>query len=140
MDSPDVRTYDSKEVNLIIEGVAITGEAEGTWITAQRTEDDFTEHVGARGEVAIAETNNFTGEISVTLDVTSPSNAYLYGLAMRRGKRAIVSSAIVDANEDGGIRVSASQSRVRRPANYESSNEITQREWVIFCANLEFAV
>jgi len=140
MDVPEVRTYDTKEVTLVIEGVAITGAAEGSWVNAERAEDDFSEHVGAQGEVALAETNNFTGEITVTLDGTSPSNDFLYSLSRRRGKNAIVPVTIVDANENGGIRVSASQARVRRPANYESSNEITQREWTIFCASLEFAV
>lgn len=139
MDIPDVRTYDSQEANLVVDGVVLTGRAEGTWLTAERSEDDFTEYVGAHGEVALAETNNFTGEITVTLEVTSPSNAYLYELSRRRGSRAIVPAVIVDANEHGGIRVSASQARVRRPANYETASEITQREWKIFCAALEFA-
>jgi len=134
-----VRTYDSKECNLVIGGVVITGHAEGTWINAERAEDDFSEHVGAHGEVAIAESNNFTGEIKFTLEVTSPSNKYLYDLAKRRSDSAIISAVIVDANEHGGIRISSEQSRVRRPANYESGPEITKREWTLFCAYLEFA-
>lgn len=137
-DIPDVRTYDSKECNLVIDGVVITGHAEGEWISAERTEDDFTEHVGAHGEVALAESNNFTGEITFTLEVTSPSNEMLYNLSKRRGTRAIVPAAIVDANEYGGIRVSAPQARVRRPANWSSGPEITQREWTLFCAVLDF--
>jgi hypothetical protein len=134
-----VRTYDSKECNLVIGGVVVTGHAEGTWITAERAEDDFSTHVGAHGEVAIAETNNDTGEIKFTLEVTSPSNKYLYELSKRRGSNAIISATIVDANESGGIRISAEQSRVRRPANYTSGPEITQREWTLFCASLEFS-
>lgn len=138
MEETPVRSYDSKLVNLVVDGVAITGFAEGSFIQAERAEDDFTEHVGAQGEVTIAETNNFTGEITFTLDVTSPSNAYLRALASRRGNAAIVPAIIVDANEEGGQRVSAAQCRIRRKANYESSNEITTREWVVFCANLNY--
>ena len=138
-DVPEVRTYDSKEVTPVVDGMAITGAAEGSWITAERSEDNFTEHVGAQGEVALAETNNFTGEITITLDATSPSNDYLYALSRRRGQNAIVPVVIVDANDFGGIRISASQARVRRPANYEAGAEITQREWVFFCADIEFA-
>jgi len=133
-----VRTYDSKDCNLVVGGVVITGMAEGTWISAERSEDDFTEHVGAHGEVTLAESNNFTGEITFTLEATSPSNNYLYDLAKRRGDRAIVSAAIVDTNEHGGIRISSEQSRVRRPANWESGPEVTQREWTLFSARLEF--
>jgi len=127
-DIPAVRTYDSKECNLVINGIVITGVAEGTWIQAERSEDDFTEHVGAHGEVALAESNNFTGEITFTLEATSPSNKMLYDLSMLRGIRSIVPAIVVDANEHGGIRISSEQSRVRRPANWESGPEITQRE------------
>jgi len=137
-DIPGVRTYDSKEANLVVDGVVITGQAEGTWLNAERSENDFSEHVGAHGEVALAESNNFTGKITITLEVTSPSNTYLYSLARRRGKRAIIPVTIVDANEDGGMRVNSSQSRVRKPARYETGPEITQREWEIFCAVLQF--
>ena len=133
-----VRTYDSKECNLVVGSVVITGHAEGTWISAERAEDDFTEHVGAHGEVALAESNNFTGEITFTLEATSPSNAYLYELSKRRGSRAIVDATIVDANEYGGILIGSEQCRVRRPANWESGPEITQREWTLFCAALDF--
>ena len=135
-----VRTYDSMEVNLVVGGVVITGHASGTWITAERAEDDFTEHVGAKGEVAISETNNRTGEITVTLENTSPSVTYLYELSKRRGRNALVPVAVIDANEEGRIRISAPEARVRRPANYETSNEITEREFTIFCADLDFSV
>jgi len=138
MEQTDVRTYDSKEVNIVVNGVVITGVAEGTFVTAERAEDDFSEHVGAQGEVALAETNNITGEITITLDRTSPSNDYLYSLAKKRGKAAIIPVIVVDSNEEGGKKINSTQSRVRRPANYDSSNEITQREWVIFSAFLEF--
>jgi len=134
-----VRSYDSMEVNLVVGGVVITGVASGSWITVERSEDDFTEYTGAQGEVAMAESNNRTGEITVTLDNTSPSCAYLYGLSKKRGKAALVDVAVIDANEDGGIMMSAPEARVRRPANYESGNEITEREFVIFCADLDFA-
>ena len=135
-----VRSYDSKEVNLVVGGVVITGVASGSWISVERSEDDFTEYVGAKGEVALAETNNRTGDVTVTLDNTSPSCTYLYQLSKRRGRNALVDVVVVDANEEGRVRMSASQARVRRPANYESGNEIKEREFSIFCADLEFEV
>lgn len=135
-----VRSYDSVEVNLIVGGAVITGVAEGTWITAERAEDDFTEYVGAKGEVALAESNNRSGEITVTLENTSPSCAFLYNLAKKKGKNAIFPVTIVDANEEGKVRISGAEARVRRPANYEAGKEITEREFVIFVADLDFDV
>lgn len=135
-----VRSYDPDEVNLVVGGVVVTGVASGTWITAERAEDDFTEYIGAKGEVALAESNNRSGEIKVTLDNTSPSVNMLYEWSRKKGKNALFPVSIVDANEEGKIRMGGPQARVRRPANYESGKEITEREFTIFVADLDFAV
>ena len=135
-----VRSYDPAEVNLVVGGVVITGIASGTWITVERAEDDFTEYVGAKGEVAIAETNNRSGDITVTVENTSPSAKLLYEWSRKRGKNALFPVSIVDANEEGKIRMGGPEARVRRPANYESGKEIMEREFVIFVADLDFAV
>ena len=135
-----VRAYDSKEVSLVVGGVVITGVASGSFITVERAEDDFTEYVGAQGEVAMSETNNKTGEIKVTLDSTSPSNVFLYRQSKKRGKSALVDVTLVDPNEDKNIRWTSPEARIRRPANYETSNEIVENEWVFFCSELDFNV
>lgn len=131
-----MRTYDPKNINVIVGGVVLTGVAENTFVTAERMEDSFTEYVGAKGEVAMSETSNDTGEITVTLANTSPSVRYLNGLANRKGQAAIVPVQIVDLNDNTII--SATEARVRRPANYEGSKEISEREFVIFCSELNF--
>lgn len=134
------RPYNPADVNLVVGGVVITGVAADTWITAERAEDDFTEYVGAKGEVALAETNNRSGTIKVTVENTSPSSTYLYQLAKKRGSNAIVPVSIVDANQHGKIRVSGAEARVRRPANYEAGKAITEREFEIFVSHLDFDV
>lgn len=133
-----MRTYDPKDVNVIVGRTALTGFAEGTFVTAERNEDSFTEYVGAQGEVAISESNDKTGEITVTLEATSPSAAYLYELSNRKGDSAVFPVSIVDLNDNGRITVSGSEARVRKPANYEAGKEITEREFVIFVSELEF--
>jgi len=47
---------------------------------------------------------------------------------------------VVDSNEEGNIMWAAPEGRVRRPANYEASNEITNREFSIFVAELDYQV
>lgn len=133
-----MRTYDPNDVNVIIGGRAITGFAEGTFVAAERLEDNFTEYVGAKGEVALAESNNKTGEITITLESTSPSIGYLNDLANRKGASAVVPVSIVDLNDSGRITVSGAEARVRKPANYEGGKEISEREFVIFVSELEF--
>lgn len=56
------RIYDPEDVNLIVDGTIITGFAEDTFIAVERMEDTFTEYVGVKGEVSMAENANETGE------------------------------------------------------------------------------
>lgn len=133
-----MRTYDPKDVNVIVGGVALTGFAEDTFVTAERMEDSFTEYVGAKGEVAMADNNNKTGEITVTLEATSPSVAYLNELANRKGKNAIVPVTVVDLNDDSRVVISGAEARVRKPAAYEAGKEISEREFVIFVSEMEY--
>ncbi|WP_425447740.1 phage structural protein [Dethiothermospora halolimnae] len=132
-----MRSYDPKDVNVIVGGVALTGFAEGSFVSVERMEDTFTEYVGAQGDVAMSETSNETGEITVTLESTSPSVAYLNDLATRKGKNAIIPASVVDLN-DNKVTAGGTECRVRKPATYEASNEITEREFVIFVSKLEF--
>lgn len=131
-----MRTYDPKDVNVIVGGVVLTGVAEDSFVTAERMEDMFTEYVGAKGEVSISETSNNTGEVTVTLENTSPSVRYLNGLANKKGPAAIVPVQVVDMNDN--TVVSSTEARVRRPANYEAGRNITEREFVLFCSELNF--
>jgi hypothetical protein len=133
-----MKTYDPNDVNVIVGGRTITGFAEDSFISAERMEDNFTEYVGAKGEVAMAESNNKTGEITITLQSTSPSVAYLNDLAEKKGSSAVIPVSIVDLNDDGKITVSGAESRIRKPAKYEGGKEISEREFVIFVSELEF--
>jgi len=133
-----VRTYDTQYVNLIIDGVAVTGFAEGSMLKAERNEDSFNAHVGAQGEVSFSETNNFTGTITFSVTATSPSNEMLRAWAKKKGKNAIFAASIVDANEEGGMLVSSSQSRIQKIPQYEANTEEAVYEWSIYCAYLNF--
>lgn len=133
-----MRTYDPMDINVNVGGRIITGFAEGTFVSAERLEDNFTEYVGAKGEVAFSESNNKTGEITITLENTSPSVSYLNDLANRKGAGAVIPVSIVDLNDSGRITVSGAEARIRKPANYEGGKEISEREFVIFVSELEY--
>ena len=90
-----MRTYNPKDVILVVGGRAITGHADDSFIAAEKTEDGFTEYVGAKGEVSVAINANETGMIRITLASTSPSISYLNRLANRR---EIVSANVIDMN------------------------------------------
>ncbi|MFT9496378.1 phage structural protein [Anaerosolibacter sp.] len=126
-----METFDFKDVGLIVGGVYITGFAEGTAIQAEQTEDNFTPSVGADGTVAIAESNNKTGQITVTVKSTSPSNPYLMGLA---NSKKVVPVQIIDLN-DNGMKAGGNECRVMKPPAAEWGNDVSSREYSIFVAD-----
>lgn len=126
-----MRTYNPKDVILVVGGRAITGHADDSFIAAEKTEDGFTEYVGAKGEVSVAINANETGMIRITLASTSPSISYLNRLANRR---EIVSANVIDMNTNG-IRAGGTECMVRKPANAEWGKEVGTREFEIFVAD-----
>lgn len=131
------RTYDPEDVTLNVAGTVIVGFAEDSFIKAERLEDNFTPYVGAKGEVSHAENANKTGEITITLESTSPSVNFLNGLAERKGQNALFPVSVVDMNERGVI-ISGDEARVRKPEGYEAGKEINEREFVIFVSQMDF--
>lgn len=126
-----MKKYNPKDVIIVIGGQAITGLASDSFVSAEKTEDGFTEYVGAKGEVSISENANNTGLINVTLAHTSPAINYLNKLA---NSRTIMAANIVDMN-DNGVRAGGTEAIVRKPADAEWGNEIGDREFEIFVAD-----
>lgn len=123
-----MRRYDPKKVTAIFNGVVITGFAEDSFINAERLEDHFVEYVGAQGEVSHAETANKTGEVTFTLDSTSPSVKYLNQCA---NNGVVGNVSVIDMNENG-TNVDGNEARVRKPADREWGKEISEPEFIIF--------
>ncbi len=72
-----VRTYDPKEVIIIVGVAPMGGFADGSFITINRINDTFSKVSGTDGVVSRAKSNDKSGEITLTLAQTSPSNDVL---------------------------------------------------------------
>lgn len=123
-----MRHYDPDLVNLIFDGVVITGYVTDSHITAKRLEDHFTEYVGVQGEVSHAENANKTGEVTVKLESTSPSIPYLNRCA---NAGTIGNLSVVDMNE-AGTNVSGVEARVRKPADRTWGKNHSEVEFTFF--------
>ena len=71
-----VKPYNAKDWSVTYGGVFITGFGE-EMITASKDEEMFTTSVGAQGDTVMNEQNNDLGTITLNLQATSPSVAYL---------------------------------------------------------------
>lgn len=121
-----MRTYNPKSITVTVDGFVITGFADASFVTSMKLENDFTEYVGAKGEVSLAENANKTGEITIILQSTSPSNAILNNLA--KGTRTFTTN-IVAPNGDN---VGGNECRIRKTPDVDYSDAINTRTYVIF--------
>lgn len=135
-----VRTYSPGAIVMTVNGVAMGGFADGTFITVARDEQSFTKVTGADGSVSRSKSNNRSGTITLTLQQTSPSNDVLSALlAQDELDNSGVISVLVKDNS-GDSRFFSGTGWVQGMPSVEYGKEIANREWVIEMADMEFNV
>jgi len=73
-------TYDPAKVDMILNGVRLTGFASGTFISIEYNADSWSTQVGADGEAVRSKSNDQSAQVTVTVLPGSPANAILGGL------------------------------------------------------------
>lgn len=135
-----VRTYSPGAIVITVGGVAMGGFADGTFVSISRDEQSFTKVTGADGTVSRSKSNNRSGAVTLTLQQTSPSNEVLSSLLAQDeldGTSGVVPVLIKDTS--GETRFFSGTGWVRGlPDNIEFAKEISNREWVIEMADMEF--
>ena len=131
-----MRTYDPRDVQVIVDGNFLTGFAEGTFVQTEKQEDNYIPHVGGQGEVDRARNVHPLGTITVTLKNTSPSNGLLSNLAKSKETFA---ARMVDRNAPETI-VGGSECWIVKQPDMERGNEITGQEWQIMVADYEVEI
>ena len=92
-----ITNYDPKKVTVNVGGRIITGFADSSVVSISSSEDRVTPSVGAQGDVVYSENANESGNIVMSLQITSASLPYLKKLAIDRQETDIL---ISDANKD----------------------------------------
>jgi hypothetical protein len=134
-----VRTFDATKVSFSVNGITMSGYAEGTGIKVSRSNDTFKKVTGMDGITSRCKVGDRSGEITITLSQTSPSNAILSALATldEATGKGVVPGIVADLSGES-VYVTAAM-WIRKPADSEFGTELTNREWVFDCANLTMA-
>lgn len=135
------KTYDPKQVKLVVGAKIITGYAEGTFIKGGRSADTWKKQVGASGEVVRSKTSDLTGEFEITLLQTSESNDWLSALAKldETANAGAVPLLLMDMN--GTTICAAKTCWVRKPSDVEfEKGNATERKWTLDTDELEYFV
>ena len=126
---PQVERYSAEDVTLVVDGVVIRGVNRGTFVEAQKLEDNFEEEADAKGEIiSVSETNDPRGEIQFTIDQTSPDRDYVEGKANSKNTYPVW---VYGPN---GEKAGGSEARIRKPADksFNTTKETRQYTAAIF--------
>jgi len=132
-----VRTYDPKQVVVVVGGVPLSGFADGTFISVERANDSFSKVSGADGYVSRSKSNDKSGSVTITLAQTSPSNDILQGFALadELTNNGVVPILVKDVG--GRTTFVSAFGWIKKTPSAEFGKEISNREWVLDVADLD---
>lgn len=118
----------------------MSGFSDGTFLEVIRNEQTWNLVVGADGYATRGKTNNYSGQVTLTLKQSSPSNDVLSGFIAldELTNNGIVPVLIKDLS--GNSTYFAGQGWVQQWANSTFGKEIADREWTITLATLDLFV
>lgn len=134
------KTYDPKQISIIVGTRAITGFADGSFVTVRRNEDAFTVQIGADGEGVRSKTNNRSGQIEIVLQQGSDENDFLSELALadELSNGGIVPMLVKD--NLGNSKYAAESAWVKKAPDSEFAKETGSRTWIFETAQLNVFV
>lgn len=133
-----LKTYDFRQVSVIVGGRIMAGFAEGDdSVMVERNEDAWSLKVGADGEATRSKSNNKSGKVTLKLQQTSESNAILSAFA--KADELSNSGAVpVLIKDNSGLSLhAAEQAWVIKMPSSGFGAESGEREWVLESDNME---
>ena len=127
--------FDPEKVTLLVDQKVITGYADGSSISAERTGDDVTPKTGIQGDTVYVYNADRSGTIKFSLFPTSASLARMRQLAQERKQVAVT---LRNANDEGGFIISHSDCRVLKTPKFEGGNDAAGMEVSIHVPVMEF--
>ena len=121
--------YNSKNVNVIVDGMIVTGFSSDSVVNCARNEDRAVPYYGVKGEFASSTNNNTSGTITLTLQQNSPFNAILQRYS---NESKVFPMSVIDSNSEGGFIAGGNNCQVLSEPDNERGAEIGERDWNIF--------
>lgn len=125
--SGHIGTYDARKVVTTVAGVFITGYADGTMVKASKDNDNFEASSSAQGDAVVSINGDVMGTIEITLNQTSPSIAYLDGLA---NARTLVPVWVNSNNEVKEV-VGGTKAMITKPSDKEFGKSASNRTFTL---------
>lgn len=128
--------YDPGRVVASFRGIPFLAYMDGTFISAERTNDAFSMQVGAGGDVTRVRSRDLTGSVTFTLQAASPTNDLLSAVAAEDELFGTGYGALMIKDLNGNTLLEAPTAWIRKLPTTEFSDEASGREWVLDCSEL----
>ena len=130
------KTYDAKNISMIVGTKPITGLADGSYLTVRRNEDAWTLQIGADGEGVRSKSNNRSGQFEFNLLQGSDQNDFLSELALADeiSNGGVVPILVKD--NLGNSLYAAESAWIKKVPDSEFAKENGSRTWIIETAQL----
>jgi hypothetical protein len=134
------KTFDPSKVSVLYGGAIMGGFADGTFVSVEYSSDFFSKVTGVDKFTTRVKSNDFSGSITLTLQQSSPSNDILTGfmLADKLTNKSVLPLLIKDFS--GTTLVFTAYAWIRKPPTVEFGKELSNREWIFDCAELDVFV
>lgn len=129
MAQPNFATYDPAKVSLVYGAVIITGFAQDTMIRVERNTPTWSDTAGSDGFVTRAKSLDKRGTITVTLDMSSPTNDALSALFYADETTGKGAQTIMMRDASGTTVASGASAWIVQPAAIEFGAGVLGREW-----------
>lgn len=132
-----MKTYDPKEVSVIVGGHIVAGYADGTFVGVERDNDAFTYNPSTSGGGTRTKSASKSGKVTITLQQSSESNEFFSKLseADEKDGSGVVPIMIRD-NSGKDLHKTAAAYIVKKPKS-DYGKELQNREWSFQCDVLE---
>jgi hypothetical protein len=128
--------YDPGKLVVTFKGILLTGYMDGTFLTAERTEDAFSMSVSADGKVTRVRSRDKTGTVTLTLQAASPGNDLLSAVALEDELFGTGTGALLVKDLLGNTVIDADTAWIRKMPTTDFADEASGREWAFDCAEL----
>lgn len=132
-----LKNYAADRVVVTFKGHIFGGYASGSFVKVGRSEDSFKKYVGADGSVSRARMSDKSGEVTITLAQTSPSNDFCTRTLKEDEELGTGYGPLMVKDLLGNTLAMSANAWIRKPPDQEFAAEISEREWTLDCERLD---
>lgn len=134
------KNFDPGRITMVWNGIQILGIGPDTFVKAVRNEDQFTEQVGANGDVVHSRNRNRTGKVTFTIQDASPTNDALSAAATADELTGLVYGALLIKDLNGTTLIQCANARIQKFPDLEYGKDSGTNDWMLMCAELEMFI